>query len=58
MHGFLRVIVLSPFFQSRGDSRSPIELLQSILRCSSIALRLIFELTNPSSPPRVLCTLL
>ena len=58
MHGFLQVIVLSPFFQSRAYSRCAIELLQDILRCVSIPLNLVFELTDPSPPLRILCALL
>ena len=37
---------------------APIELLQSILRCASIALHLVLELTDPSRPLRILCALL
>ena len=59
MHGSLKVIVANPFFPRAVQiADAPIELLQSILRCASIALHLVFELTDPSPPLRILCALL
>ena len=60
MHGFSKVIVaILDFPATVHIADAPIELLQSILRCSSIALHLVFELTDPSSllrtPALVLC---
>jgi hypothetical protein len=46
----LKVLALTLFPATVQIADARIELLQGILRCVSIALHLLFELTDPSPP--------